>query len=142
MENKSWNDHTDTFPIQDDEEMKYNDLADIEHMGYTNKDIHDEQLRQPIGNIYQPPQDQDHQLEGDYHTHETGRAPSSPNNDEYKRALQMTSFSVTDNINDRIGAAQMCHPWLHPTTIAKALQIYKNRLSMPKELQRFQEKLC
>ncbi|SAM85557.1 uncharacterized protein UBRO_20001 [Ustilago bromivora] len=82
MENKSWNDCTDTLPIQDDEEMQYNDLADIEHMGYTNEDIHNKQLRQPIGDIYQPPEDQDPQLEGDYHTHETGQAPSSPNNGE------------------------------------------------------------
>lgn len=65
LQDKSWNDRTDTIPIQDMDALHYNDLADIENLGYDTVDEHDEELQQPLDNIYCPPPEPDTAFEGD-----------------------------------------------------------------------------
>ncbi|KAJ1032264.1 hypothetical protein NDA18_001755 [Ustilago nuda] len=54
LQDKSWYDRKDTAQIQDTDVLHYKDMADIENMGYDDIDEHDEELQQPLDDIYRP----------------------------------------------------------------------------------------
>ncbi|CCF51333.1 uncharacterized protein UHO2_04151 [Ustilago hordei] len=55
LQDMSWNDCTDTTLIQDTDALHYKDMDDIKDLRYDKVDEHNEELQQPINNIYQPP---------------------------------------------------------------------------------------
>lgn len=59
LQDKSWNDHTDTILIQDTDTLHYKGMDDIEDFRYDDVDEHNEELQQPINDIYQPPSEPD-----------------------------------------------------------------------------------
>ncbi|SPC61213.1 uncharacterized protein UHOD_11256 [Ustilago sp. UG-2017b] len=65
LQDKSWNDCTDTIPIQDTDALHYNSPADVEDLGYDAVDEHDEELQQPLDDIYCLPPEPDMPFEGD-----------------------------------------------------------------------------
>ncbi|SAM79905.1 uncharacterized protein UBRO_20569 [Ustilago bromivora] len=123
LQDKSWNDRTDTILIQDTDALHYNDLADVEDLGYDTIDEHDEELQQPLDNIYCPPPEPDTAFEGD-------SSPLDP----------QAPLSNTKTMRWTIATHEM-FPWLHPTTLAELLQIYPRMFPLAAEMHRFQEKL-
>ncbi|SOV09664.1 uncharacterized protein UDID_19278 [Ustilago sp. UG-2017a] len=66
IEDQSWNDQTDAIPIQEVDAIHYDDPMDIEHLGYTEEDVHDKGQQQ-VNDIYLPLEKQDPTPEGDCH---------------------------------------------------------------------------
>lgn len=64
LQDRSWCDCEDTASIQDTDTLHYKDTADIENIGYDDIDKHDEELQQPIDDIYWPPSVPDTMFEG------------------------------------------------------------------------------
>ncbi|KAJ1033659.1 hypothetical protein NDA13_001645 [Ustilago tritici] len=54
-----------TISSMDTDTLYYKNTTDIENFGYNNIDKHDEELQQPINNIYWPPSEPDTAFEGD-----------------------------------------------------------------------------
>lgn len=130
----------DAQPLQEIDMIQYDDSEEVEDLGYTNEDIHNEQLQQQLDHIYQPVEDRSQGYERDHkpiepeHDHNGGPnqiilQPTNPNG------------SHEDSADSRILTAQKAYPWLHPITIAESFQIYRKQLPQPTELHNFQEKL-
>ncbi|SAM86010.1 uncharacterized protein UBRO_21019 [Ustilago bromivora] len=65
LEDQCWEDRTNTMPIKETNAIFYNDIADIEDLSYSKEDEFDEELTQPLEDIYHPPSEEDLALEGD-----------------------------------------------------------------------------
>ncbi|KAJ1041328.1 hypothetical protein NDA10_006015 [Ustilago hordei] len=110
----------------------YKDPSNIKHLGYTDEDIHDKDLQQPIDDAYQPHEEQDMGFEGDDITH---------NSDDDESRTTLTLDKTNEN-NTKIARVQQSNPGLHPIMITESLQIYNKQLPQSRVLYRFQEKLC
>ncbi|CCF52194.1 hypothetical protein NDA11_005491 [Ustilago hordei] len=100
------------------DKIQYEDLSDIKHLGYTDEDIHDEDLQEAIDDAYRPCEEQDTGSEGDDITH-------SSDNDESQTTLTMDK---TNEDNIEIARIQKSNPGLHPMMITESLQIYNKQL--------------
>jgi len=66
QEHLSWEDRTDTVPIDETDIVYYADPADFEDLSYEEVDEHDEQYERPLADLYKPPTDQELASEGDF----------------------------------------------------------------------------
>ena len=134
IEDQSCNDRTDAIPIQEVDAMHYDDPMDIEHLGYTEEDVHDKG-KQQVNDIYLPLEEQDPTPEGDQpnlklnESHSTLITTTTAQDPMLTGRTQVqTTNGHGGNLNDKTAAIQEAHPWLHPATIAKLLRIYKEQL--------------
>ncbi|KAJ1024667.1 hypothetical protein NDA13_004594 [Ustilago tritici] len=65
LQDRSWNDCMDTTQIQDTDALHYNTAADIEDLSYKDIDAYDEELQQPLYDIYCPAPEPDTAFKGD-----------------------------------------------------------------------------
>ncbi|KAJ1042851.1 hypothetical protein NDA14_001856 [Ustilago hordei] len=65
LQDKSWNNCTDTTQIQDMDALHYNTGTDIKDFSYSDIDTHDEDLQQPLDEIYCLAPEQDMAFKGE-----------------------------------------------------------------------------
>ncbi|KAJ1572888.1 hypothetical protein NDA12_000418 [Ustilago hordei] len=78
----------DSSLIQYMDTMYYDNPTDIEHLGYTEEDIHDKELQQLLNDIYQLFERQDMRFEGDHLLPE-------PDNDDQNNPSQNQTTKLT-----------------------------------------------
>ncbi|SPC68106.1 uncharacterized protein UHOD_12326 [Ustilago sp. UG-2017b] len=101
LQDKSWNNCTDMILIQDTDALHYNNLANIEDLGYDDVDEHDEELQQPLDNIYHPPSEPDTAFEGDFSPPEPADTTFKYPDNEMDNGSGLTSPTVPpDQVSD------------------------------------------
>ncbi|SOV04243.1 uncharacterized protein UDID_17034 [Ustilago sp. UG-2017a] len=158
LQDKSWNDCTDTILIQDMDALHYNDLADIEDLGYDTIDEHNEELQQPLDNIYCPSPEPDTAFEGDSSPLDPQAPLSNTKTMRWTIASPLLLRELATHTQDfvfsehslmqkaqyyhnKFAATHKMFPWLHLTTLAELLQIYPRMFPLAAEMHCFQEKL-
>ncbi|KAJ1038018.1 hypothetical protein NDA10_000757 [Ustilago hordei] len=154
LQDRSWNDHTNTTQIQDMDALHYNTGADIEDFSYDNIDMHDEDLQQPLNKVYHLAPEQDMAFKGEI---SPPNWPMMPSDTQILLGWQIPPASIWMMSQMRnlgqlhcpchqtrhlmFAATCKVYPWLHPTTLAELLCIHPRVFPPAAEIHQFQEKL-
>ncbi|SPC66615.1 uncharacterized protein UHOD_12357 [Ustilago sp. UG-2017b] len=140
LQDKLWNDHPNTIPIQDTDTLYYKGMDDIEDLGYNDTNEHDEELQQPIDDIYWPPLKPGTAFEGDILTSRPTDAVFEYLADEIDDApepnlLTAPLYRASDGLTDKANRSTMPSGMpLPPNKLDRSIQdsAFSEHLSMQK----------
>ncbi|SAM83973.1 uncharacterized protein UBRO_20797 [Ustilago bromivora] len=166
LEDQCWEDRTDMMPIKETNAIFYNNTANIEDLSYSEEDEFDEELTQPLEDIYHPPSEEDLALKGDLFSPEPSEIPPPEPSKLLTIPSEMASdvspmpdlrtipysiaeqyFKLDESLRQHQSYFEKFHktwqlrPWQHPITIAVLIQKYPRCWPDNKTIQKFQDGL-
>ncbi|KAJ1572182.1 hypothetical protein NDA15_006802 [Ustilago hordei] len=132
LEDQCWEDRTDAMPIKETDAIFYDNTADIEDLSYSEEDEFDEELSQPLDDIYHPPSEEDLTLEGDPFS--PNPSPEDPEPSEISTTPTGQASDGTTNFEHR--PSREVSPMPDPKTLSR--QVNEEYLDSSETLRKYQ----
>ncbi|KAJ1024518.1 hypothetical protein NDA13_004449 [Ustilago tritici] len=97
LQDRSWNNCTDTIQNQDTDALHYNTAADVEDLSYKDIDARNEELQQPLNDVYHPAPEPDMAFEGDILPPELADTTLKHPDDKTDEEPGLTSLTMPSN---------------------------------------------